>query len=628
MDDTIRRSGARWWVAGALLVVALGGAALAAAGVTIWVLAAAAALSVAAAFRSRPVGVAAGVVVPLVALAFAVRAFPKVGLGLAVGNVLVLTAVVLIACVAIVLGRGFRVPSTVEWWGALAAAVVPAVVAVVFSGLPLLRGGQALSWAMQNDAVWNLVASRFLIADDGLIPSLHPNVSPLVSVMLAAGMAPGRPAAGAPGMLQHDIAAMAGVFAASTVVTAFLAGLVAAQLVRGRHPVLRSIAAVVASALILSWFVAGFSIQFGFYNVMPTLACLFAAWLAWRGAEHTPVASVCVLLLAATALLALWAFLAVIPLVLAAVAGVRWLASARWRGGLPRGIPWSSWAVLALAALQLVAYVLVFSIPDLRREQSALAQGGSMAPVTPALLFTLAGVALALAAVTATSPGRRSDLLGVLAIVVPAVGVYVFLARSVGPDQYAWGYYPAKLVWFIGILLLVILLGMALDRLVLLPLAVWTRVTAVIGVLVAVISTAAGVLPKPPTLGALVPYTDIVHGQGVAAGDAVLPTLFALKDPTAQRTMLAGYFDWKADAFADLWLLGAAAKSGTDPIRGHSYALDTDDREQVCAALKTWGPGVVIRTRDAGLEAELQKLCPGNGAEVVVGPIRSGAGAR
>ncbi|WP_431246835.1 hypothetical protein [Leifsonia xyli] len=618
MDDTIRRSPSRFWVAGVLFAATLIGVVLAMAGATVWVLAAASALSVAAALRSRPVGVAAGVVVPLAVSAFAVRVFHKVGLGLAAGNLLVLVLIALAGCAAVVFGTGYRPPSRRAWGTALAAGVLPAVTAAVFCALPLLRDGHALSWAMQNDAVWNLVQSRFLIADDGLIPSLHPNVSPLVSVLIAAAMVTGRAAPDAPGLLQHDIAAMAGVFAATTVVAAFLAGLTAGQLVRGRHPVLRSIAAVLGSALILSWFVAGFSFQFGFYNVMPTLACLFAAWLAWRGARRTPVAAVCVLLLDATALLGLWAFLAAIPLTLAAIAGVRWLTGRPWR----QGVGWVLWAALAVSALQLLGYVVLFSLPDLRQEHSALAQGGSMAPVTPALLFVLAGIAVALAAATATSPGRRSDLLGVLGVVLPALAVYAYLAASVGPGQYGWGYYPAKLVWFLGILLLVLVLGMALDRIAPVALTVWRRVAAVGGVLLAVVATAASVVPSQPTPGTLLPYLDIVHGQGVASGDAVLPTLFALKDPAHAKTMLAGYSDWRADGFVNLWLLGASATRDGDPIRPFGYSMRADDPKQVCAALKVWGTGVTVRTRDSGLAADLRRLCPDAGARVETGSIR------
>ncbi len=614
MDDTIHRSHYRWWVVGVLAVVAAIGVVLAAAGVTVWLLALAAAVCVAAGFSSRAVGVAAGIVVPLAAMAFAVRVFPTIGLGLGTGDILVLVLIAAAGLAAVAFGRGFRMPGRSAWWGALAAGAIPVIVGVFFAGLPLLRNGHALSWAMQSDAVWNLATARFIVGDGGLITSVHPNPSPLTAVMLAAGMAPGREGVPATGLLQHDVAAMAGVFALSTVVTAFVAGLTVVEMVPAAHPWLRSIGAVLASGLIVSWFVAGFSFQFGFYNVMPTVACLLASWLAWRGSTRTPVAAIAVLLAATTALLALWAFLAVIPLALAAVATLRWLL------GRPR-IGWQQVVVIAVAVLQVAAYVLLFSLPDLRRSAGALAQGGSMAPVSPALLFVLAGLALALAGATATLPERRADLVGVVAVIVPAVAVYLYLGRNVGPGQYGWGYYPAKLVWFGGILLLVVLLGLTLDRLARVSLDVWPRVAAVTGALIALVAVAASVLPKPPTLGSLIPYVDIAHGRGVASGDAVLPTLFALEDPAVARTMLVGYFDWRADGFANLWLLGASAKHDDDPIRSFGYSLITDDRKQVCSALQTWRPGVTIRTKDAGLAAQLQSLCPDAGARVIVGSV-------
>ena len=614
MDDTIDRSRYRWWAVAMLAILAAIGVAIAAAGVTVWVLALAAALSVAAGFRSRAVGIAAGIVVPLATMAFAVRVFHTVGLGLGAGDILVLVAIVLAGLAAVGFGRGFRIPGRSAWWGALAAGAIPVAIGVIFAGLPLLRNGHALSWAMHNDAVWNLVTARFIVGDAGLIPSLHPNASPMTALLLAAGMAPGRSGASPTGLLQHDIAAMAGVFALSTVVTAFVAGLTVAEMVPAAHPLLRSIGAVLASALIASWFVAGFAFQFGFYNVMPTVACLLASWLAWRGVARTPVAAIAVLLAATTALLALWAFLAVIPLALAAAAALRWLI------GRPR-LRWPVWLVLAVAAVQVVAYVLLFSLPDLRRSQGSLAQGGSMAPVSPALLFVLAGLALAVAGATATRPERRADLVGIVAVAVPVVAVYLYLGRNVGADQYGWGYYPAKLVWFGGILLLVVLLGMTLDRIARVRLEVWPRVAAVTGALIALVAVAASVLPKPPTLGSLVPYLDIVHGRGVASGDPVLSTLFALDDPADARTLLVGYYDWRAEGFANLWLLGASAKHDGDPIRSFGYSLITDDRHQVCQALEVWGPGVTVRTKDSRLSAQLRSLCPQVGAHVVVGSV-------
>lgn len=618
-----RRSASRWATAG--LLAALAGAAgwLALAGGSVWPLAVSAALAVAAGvagWAGWTLGVAAGAVLPLAAESFAVHVFPALSPALGSANAVLLLVVTAAGLALLLPARRFRLPGGAAWLGLAAAAVVPVALGAFFATLPTLRDGNALSWAMRNDAVWNLVTARFVLTDGRLAPDLHPNPSPLTAVLLAAGMAPGRPGAGEPGLLQHDVAAMAGVLALSTVAAALLAGLVVARTVSPAHPLLRSLGAVLASALIASWFVAGFTFQLGFYNAMPTIACLLACWLAWLGSARRPAVAVAVLLVGATALLALWAFLALIPAALAAAAALRWIVVKGERRRVPIG--WGGWIVVALGAAQLAAYVLLFSLPDLSRNAGALAQGGSMAPVTPALLFVLVGIALAVTGATATRPAARSDLLGVLAIAVAATAVYLYLGREVRPGAYGWGYYPAKLVWFSGILLLVVVLGLVLDRVARVPLGAWSRVAAVTGTIVALIAVAASVLPKPPQPGALVPYIDIADGTGVASGDDVLPTLFALPDPAEAKTMLVGYDDWRVEGFANSWLLGASAADDRDPIRGYAYELNTTDREAVCDAVRAWGDGVVIRTRVVGLAAQLQAQCPAVDVTVVVGAIR------
>lgn len=619
MDDITRRSASRWWVAGVLLVAVAAGLVALGAGWTVWVLAAAAGLSVAtgvAAFAGWSLGVVSAVAVPLAVEAFAIRVFHKVGLGVFTGNLLVLVLIALAGVVLVVAsGDRLRLPGRAVWRGVLPAAVVPAVVGTVFASLPLLRDGHALSWAMRSDAVWNLVSARFLLDDRGLIPSLHPNSSPMTAVLLAAGMAPGRSGLTVDDLFPHDIAAMAALFAVATVITSLLAGLVVAQTIRPEHPVHRAIGAVLGSALIASWFVAGFSFQFGFYNVMPTVACLLVSWLAWRRAADAPVIAVSLLLATTTALLALWAFLALVPLALAAVAAVRHILSR------PRAFGWLSWTIVAVAVLQLLVYVVLVSLPDLRRDSGELAQGGSMAPVSPALLFVLIGVAVTITAVTARSPRSRADLIGVVTVSASVSVLYAYLGMQTKAAAYWWGYYPAKLVWFGGIMLLVVVIGLALDRLSRVELARWPRVAATAGALVGIVAIAASVLPKPPTFGSLVPYTDIVSGQGVASGDDILPTLFALDDPSESKDMLVGYFGWKADAFANLWLLGASATAGTDPIRPYSYYLDTTTPKDVCEAVEAWGGGVTIRTRDESLPARLAAVCPGGSGAVVVGRV-------
>ena len=607
-------------VAAASLLLVSGGA-LAALGWSIWPLAAVVMLCLAAGvarFAGWGLGAAASVVVPLAGLAWAVRLYHKVGLTMTSGTLVLLALLGVAGIVLLAVGpRSLRIARVDVLSVLLPAAVVPAAVAVFFALLPTVRNGLALSWAMHNDAVWNLVSARFMVNDHGFIPSLHPNSSPLTAMLLAAGIAPGRSRVDPAGYLQHDIAGMATVFALSTVLACLVAGLVTAWGIPARRPVFRVVGGVLGSALIASWFVAGFSFQLGFYNVMPSLACLFVGWLAYLRAASSPVWATAVLLLDATALLALWAPLAIVPGILAALAALRGLIP------VLRSVHWTGWAMLVLSALQLAAYVLLFSVPDVRRDQTQLAGGGSMAPVTPALLFISAGLVIALTAASARAAAGRWALSGAVASVVGLSLGYAYLGMQVKADQYWWGYYSAKLAWLGGVLLIVIALSTALALVSVARLERWPRIAAAGGTVVVLVALAASVLPKVPTVSALVPYVDIVGGTGVSARDNAVPTVFALSDPRT-RQLAALYSTPADDYFTNGWLLGLPATSGTDPIRGWAYYMDATKPELICAAMTSWGGGVTVHTRSTTLEQRLDRSCPDLRARVIVGDVPAG----
>lgn len=180
---------------GAAVLLAAGGL-LAIAGWSIWPLAAVVMACLAAGvarFAGWGLGVTAAVVTPLAAVAWGIRLYHKVGLTVATGNLVLLAVLGLVALILLASGpRTVRVGRADLLTALLPACVVPAAVGVFFAFLPTVRGGLALSWAMHNDAVWNLVSARFILNDHGLIPSLHPNSSPLTAVLIASGLAPGR----------------------------------------------------------------------------------------------------------------------------------------------------------------------------------------------------------------------------------------------------------------------------------------------------------------------------------------------------------------------------------------------------------------------------------------------------
>ena len=609
-----------WVLGGAAALLAAGGV-LAVAGWSIWPLAAVVMACLAggvARFAGWGLGVAAAVAVPLAAVAWGIRLYHKVGLTVATGNLVLLAVLALVALVLLAVGpRAIRPRRADLITALLPAAVVPAAVGVFFAFLPTVRDGLALSWAMHNDAVWNLVSARFILNDHGLIPSLHPNSSPLTAVLIASGLAPGRSGVQPSGYLQHDIAAMAVLFALSTVLASLIAGLVSAWAIPAQRPVLRALGAVLGSALIASWFVAGFSFQLGFYNVMPSLACLFAAWLSYLRGAASPVWALALLLVDGTALLALWAPLAVVPVTLAAVVALRGLVPRL------RAVHWTGWVLLALSAVQIAAYVLLFSLPDLRRDHEALAGGGQMAPVSPAVLFISAGLAIAVSGSAARAASGRWALVGVVVAVLGLSLGYAYLGMQVSADHYWWGYYSAKLTWLGGVLLIVIALSAAFAGLATAPLERWPRIAAAFGTVTVLVALAASVLPKVPTVSALVPYLDIVGGTGVSARDNAVPTLFALSDPR-ERAIVAKYSTPDDDYFTNGWLLGLPATSGTDPIRTWAYYMDATKPELICPAMSAWGGGVTVYTRSDTLEERLDRLCPDLGARVIVGDVPRG----
>jgi hypothetical protein len=77
-----------------------------------------------------------------------------------------------------------------------------------------------LEWAMHNDAVWNLVTTRMLIADGGLDAIAHPNASPLTPGLLSIAAAVGRDAVLPQDLLRHDVGAFAAFWLIATSMTA------------------------------------------------------------------------------------------------------------------------------------------------------------------------------------------------------------------------------------------------------------------------------------------------------------------------------------------------------------------------------------------------------------------------
>ncbi|TFC27637.1 hypothetical protein E3O53_03195 [Cryobacterium sp. TMT2-18-3] len=561
--------------------------------------------------------IAFSLVIPLLLLICAVRVYPILGIGFAEGNTVVLAALGLTAVVGLLAqGAPLCRPSRAGLRTAGLAAIVPAAGGLAAVLLSVGTSGRMLSWAMNSDAIWNTVTARNLFIDGGLLPGVHPNSSPLTGVLMAASFAPGRNATAATELLNHDVTRAAQLWVLAILVASFLAGLVVARSVSGQHPWLRLLATMLAGGFVTSWYVAGFSFQYGFYNVSPSIALLLLCWLLWTELPQARLWAAALLFLLTTVLLASWAPLAVAPLFLGIVGFLRYSWAELRHASLPTR------AICAASVLQVPAYVGFVTLEDLRRDGGALSGGGAMAPVIPAILFILIGAVVFAGAIGTGDATSRHELVGVILISLAGLLTYGYLGWQLRDAATKWwGYYPAKFVWFLSILLVVVLLAIVLGRLSHSSTLGLNAAAGVVGILVLVGAVLGSVPPSLNRIGALVPLADIVRGLGASARDAAIPTLFTLSTP-GEKNVVARYAqDPSDDYFVNGWLLQLSASSAEDPIRYHSYYLNATEPIQLCAMIDTWGGGVNVHTRDGKLQAELEEACPTSKYTVVLGDL-------
>lgn len=578
---------------GASALIMAFGIALFAAGVSPWPAPVLVGIGLACALRSamRPsAAVASAAVIELLFVALAVQIAPAVRISYPLALTLGLT--LLGAVAALVIGtREIRLPSPRGLALACVIAVLGAVTVAATSAW--LWHASAFAWAMRNDSVWNLVSTRFVIADGGIGSGAHPNPAPLTPALFAAVIGAGRTSVPARELLAHDVSAFAALWMALSLITSLLAALCAVRATGGAGIAIRLVAAATCGALPLLWFALGVAVDFGFWNATLALLLLLAAWILWLEASNSAVVMLGVV---SVCLLATWGPLVLIPLALTALAGgLRIIRLRKDRRALQRAL------VGALVAFGIVGvYGLLVTLPDLRREGAALAVDGGFIAFGP-LKFSIIVVAAVVVALVAP---RRSRL-GVVAV-SGAAGVavgYLLLQRAGAKDL--WGYYPAKLAWLCALLLLVItaaaLFGTAARRT-----NPWRTLIAAAGV----VSAPLLMNRVPPSDGwssAFTPVAAVWKSTEPALADAVRH-VFAEAEP-GTPTILMAYGTRGQDAFGNTWLLQLESTSSQEPIRQFAYLLDPESPSQVCDAVHAWKRHVRVITADPQRGEELANLC-------------------
>lgn len=553
---------------------------------------------------SWAVAIVFSVSVLLAGYAVTLRLLEPIPAGLAEKNAVLLTLVAALAIVRVARSTPLRLPplrSTL----ALCTATLPVVALSAGALVTVAVGaGERLVWSMQNDAIWNTMVARFLWEDGGVAVD-RPNVSPLVSGLLAGAFAPGRAATAPLGLLEHDLVRQAELWILLVAATGILAAVVAWRELPRLSTTGRAAAALAVSLVPVSPYVAGYSFQFGFYNAIVVVLLLLCGWMLFREADRYRVLGVIGMAATSIALLAVWAPLAAVPLAL----GVLLLITT----------PRSWWASLARRELTAVivslasipAYLLAVTVPDVLRDNGALSAEGATVGVQPVFVALVLTGMLGVAVVRSRFDWRSTEVWGTAAVLAASAVVLAYLMLQRRAFGY-WGYYPAKFAW------LLVVFAIIVSSVWLIAIVSRARSLPLRGVgVVAVVTVVVSVMVTPlPTPGSLRSWSGAYLGTAMPVSSDAVRELFALSDPD-QLTVVSRDLGADQDRFINGWLIQQSASSARDPIRSFAYDFDSGDAAEVCR-LADEAPGpIMVATRDPGLAVELDALCSDADVSVV-----------
>lgn len=461
-------------------------------------------------------------------------------------------------------------------------------------------------WAMNNDAVWNTVSARFLLADGGVDVNVHPNPSPLTAGVLAAATGPGRELISNVFLLSHDISRQAQAWSAVVIISCFVSGAIAVISLKSVSGLTRGFAVLSAFALPLTWFYIGNAVSFGFYNASLATLVLLTIWATWLVHESNVAYSILAFCLSAIVLLSTWAPLVLIPAFFIIILLVR-----HYKILLKRSL---ESAISAIGLLGLSFYAVFVTLKDFSRDGGSLGVDGGIFDFAPAQFGLIVLSAFIISLFTAGSRGKNLYSTGVTVLVAASLVGVTFLSYQRRNAESMWGYYPVKFAWLISTLLLVIIFVGLILFLSRVSFSWFYKSIFLIssgGFVVLLMALSGLVAPK----NFLTPI-GIMTDPDIVQKNHFVQVLSRLSE-VGHKNFVANYSDTAEEDLAiNSWLLQINSNSSQDPIRWFSYYLDGSDISMVCEASQTWGEGVTIYTRNPFLRETISQSCPSISVEV------------
>lgn len=301
-------------------------------------------------------------------------------------------------------------------------------------------GAARLSWVMNGDGFNNLFYGNVILSARGLAIGQAENPVPLPASLIALAMSPGRPTIADRALLAHDLESFTIVWTVILAATCILTGAVVASAIPQRYPPLIAVTSALGSLLPLTWYVAGLPAQWGYFNANVVLPILLATWLAFLASRHFPVVALVVLSGLTTLVLATWAPLVLVPGALGIAILVRhWKLIRSLHGGAAVALVLGAVQVMAWVGIVTVPTFLfqggAFEIPG---------HGFPSAwPAVPVLLFAL--VALSFFVRRRTSLPVMTGVVAIACSTIAAAGMLLYLDHGQGdpwsayyPTKLAW----------------------------------------------------------------------------------------------------------------------------------------------------------------------------------------------
>ena len=512
---------------------------------------------------------------------------------------------------------------------AVAVWCPPLLGAVIWIGTVLaaqvLPGTSRFGWVMNGDALNNLYFANVIIRNNGIALGISPSPVPLPAALIATALGAGTPSsASASAALSHELAAFTLVWVVLLAVLCVAVGVVIASLIP--PALIRTVAVVGAlgSLLPLTWFVAGLTIQWGYFNVDVVVPIALGAWLVYLGSDKHPFAALVCLIGFAILAFTAWTPVAILIVALGIVLVIRRIRE--FRAISPRYL-------IAMILTVLIGAIFMFQLLDLSfanvfATNGDLSHSGSgymgfvnlwwSVPIVTALVIVSTVLVRG-----RTSLPTTSAAIGILVGGAVTTSLLLYLASG-GPGELFSAYYPKKFAWILLVILGAIVVSFLVG-------AFAGRVRPSLLAMVVVLAVVAAAILPPGTWPEMLQRQPVVRIAGdYVRHDGETTVRDILKLTTAKHPTILWQSGDPDEPIINEWLLlshGGLASGNQKLLKliGTPYFLYRASGRYtdpgvltLCKILPLLHGTPVVVTSNAAVPAQLRSSCPGTPATVVV----------